>query len=98
MSLRNSIVVGNSSKIGPNIAGKFTSNGYNLLQDLSATFPPQSTDVLLSANADLKIDAVLRDNGGLTTPHTFTHALLPGSPAINAIPLDACHIDGISTD
>ncbi|TMC23062.1 MAG: TIR domain-containing protein [Chloroflexi bacterium] len=98
VSLRNSIVVGNSSKIGPNIAGKFTSNGYNLLQDLSATFPPQSTDVLLSANADLKIDAVLRDNGGLTTPHTFTHALLPGSPAINAIPLDACHIDGISTD
>jgi len=27
-----------------------------------------------------------------------THALLPGSPAIDKIPLNACHVNGVSTD
>jgi hypothetical protein len=54
--------------------------------------------VSVDPHADLKIDSLLRDNGGLTTPHTFTHVMFPGSPAIDKIPLAACHPKGISTD
>ena len=99
VSLRNSIVVGNAGKIGPDIAGTLNSDGYNLFQDLSgAIFPLKATDVHRDTNADLKIDVALHDNGGLTTPHTLTHALFPGSPAIDAIPLNGCQTRGISTD
>ena len=38
--------------------------------------------------ADLKIDPTLRNNGGLTK----TLALLQGSKAIDAVPLQACSI------
>jgi CSLREA domain-containing protein len=56
--------------------GAIDLNSHNLVQDGScaAAF---SGDPLL---------APLDDNGGAT----FTHALLPGSPAIDAIPLTAC--------
>jgi hypothetical protein len=36
----------------------------------------------------------LQNNGG----HTQTDALLRGSPAIDAVPLPMCHINGITTD
>ena len=83
--------------------GRLTTLGYNLVGDRSgATFlgspKMQSTDMLGVSSTDLKIDPVLRDNGGSTKPHTFTNALLPGSPAIDKIPPDACHVNGISTD
>jgi hypothetical protein len=102
MKIRNSIVVSDPAQPGPNIAGTLTSDGYNLIQDSSAAnFAPNqqhSTDVSVDPHTNLKIDSQLRDTGGLTTPHTFTHALLPGSPAIDKIPLAACHPHGIATD
>ena len=102
VKIRNSIVVADPAHPGPNISGSLTSDGYNLIQDSSAAnFAPNqqhSTDVSVDPHTDLKIDSLLRDRGGLTTPHTFTHALLPGSPAIDKIPLAACHPHGISTD
>jgi hypothetical protein len=97
VKIRKSIVAGDPAHPGPDIVGMLTSYGYNLFQDNSgATFDPATslqhgTDKTLSVN-DLKIDPVLRDNGGSTKPHTLTHALLPGSPAIDQIPLDACLI------
>jgi hypothetical protein len=59
-----------------NIGGTVTSHGYNLSSDdgggyLTATGDQINTDPMLGP---------LQDNGG----PTFTHALLPGSPAINA--------------
>jgi len=103
VSMGASIVAGNNAHTGPDIAGHLTTLGYNLVGDRSgATLlgPPklQSTDVLGVSLTDLKIDPVLRDNGGSTKPHTLTHALLPGSRAIDAIPLAACHPNGITTD
>ncbi len=78
VTLNNAIVANNSATgSGPNLAGTITSNDYNLVEDTSgATFTPQAHDIT-------GVDPVLGpldDNGG----ETRTHALLGGSPAIDA--------------
>jgi hypothetical protein len=98
-TLTNSIVAGNSSALGPDIAGAIITGGYNLIQHMSGyTLADPSnlhfTDLSGMPLDEIRIDAMLRSNGG----NTQTHALLPGSPAIDIIPLNACHINGISTD
>jgi hypothetical protein len=77
LEIRNSIL--NSGDFGPNIfneGGTITSHGYNLSSDdgsgyLSGPGDQANTDPLLGP---------LQDNGG----PTFTHDLLPGSPAVDA--------------
>jgi large repetitive protein len=102
MSIRNSIIAGDHAPTGPDISGRLTSDGYNLIQDTSgASFTPNKqhlTDILGNKFPNLGIDPLLQDNGGLAKPHTFTHALLLGSPANDTIPLEACHVNGITTD
>jgi hypothetical protein len=97
IQISNSIVAGDPAHPGPDIFGTLTSLGYNLFQDNSgATFDPatskqRGTDKTLSVNDHTKLFAApsgLRDNGGPTR----TYALVPGSPALDQIPLDACHI------
>jgi predicted outer membrane repeat protein len=94
--IRNTLVAGNSAGTSPDIAGKLTSGGYNLFLKVSdASFIPNGqhlTDVSVDFVTDLRIDPTLR--GYLTG----IHALLSGSPAIDRIPLDTCHINGSSTD
>ncbi len=93
--MRNNLVAGNHARTGPDIAGMLTSDGYNLIRDISSTIFTQNkqhyTDMSVDTRTDLKIDPMLRDNGGPTK----THALLPGSPAIDAIPLQSCQVKGI---
>ena len=96
MSIRNSIIAGNSAHTSSDIVGHLTTLSYNLVGDPSgATFlgspKVESTDVLGVSSIDLRIDPMLRDNGGPTK----TFALLPGSPAIDAIPLQYCQVQGI---
>src|SRR6516165_5904255 len=71
--MQNSIVANSGN--GGNCAGTMTSHGYNLSSDstcnLTGPGDQINTDPLLGP---------LQDNGG----PTFTQALLPGSPAINA--------------
>ncbi len=100
VSIRNSIVAGNKAHTDPDIAGSLASLGYNLVGDRSgATFSvQQSTDVLGVSSPALRIDPVLRDNGGSAQPHTWTHALLPGSPAIDLIPPEACMMFKVFND
>src|SRR5262249_20072644 len=78
---------------GPDLAGTFTSNGQNLIGigNGSGGFTNAvGVDLVGSANAPIDpLLGPLQDNGGLTR----THALLPGSPA-----LDAGHSGGLSTD
>ena len=75
--LRNTILAGNIASLGPDCRGPITSQGYNLIQDVtdcSITLDPQDligVDPLLGP---------LQDNGG----PTWTMALLWGSPAIDA--------------
>jgi len=97
--MRNSLVAGNAAPIGPEITGQLTSDGYNLIQDSSGvTFADplkqHRTDVSVQNLTDVKIDLLLRNNGGPTP----TLALLPGSPAIDRIPLKACLLNTIGTD
>lgn len=84
------IVAGSPMKAGFNCAsdgatGVFISDGYNLSSDMSCSaIFNKPTD--LPPNTDPKLDPVLLDNGGPTR----THALLAGSPAIDAIPKANC--------
>ncbi len=77
LDMRNTIVAGNTAFYGsPDLSGSLTSSGYNLLGNTSGGSGFAATD-LLNVNPLL---GPLQDNGG----PTWTHALLPGSPALNA--------------
>jgi hypothetical protein len=97
VQIRNSIIAGNHANSPPDISGMLTSYGYDLFQDNpGATFDPttstqHSTDRILSVGDLSNLFAVpvrLQDNGG----QTRTYALAPGSPALDQIPLDSCHV------
>jgi hypothetical protein len=99
--MRNSIVADNhvDHGNGPDISGSVITYGYNLIQDFSGvTFvdplKKHATDLQGNSFPGLAIDPVLRNTGGPTQ----THALHPGSPAIDKIPLGDCNINGITLD
>lgn len=77
-SLKNTIVANNSPS---DCGGVMTTMGHNIAGDascgLAGTGDLNSTDPMLGP---------LADNGG----PTHTHALLPGSPAIDAVPIADC--------
>ncbi len=81
-SLANTIVgVNTAATASDDCAGAITSLGYNLASDASCAFGGvgdlNSTNPMLGS---------LASNGG----PTMTHALLAGSPAIDAVPLSSC--------
>ena len=71
-----------------NVAVLISSNGYNIEAPSDTCGFDQGTDQVDVSVDDLKLD-VLADNGG----PTMTHALLPGSVAIDVIPGAACEVD-----
>ncbi len=75
LHMRNSILAGNTARSGPDLFGSLTSSGYNLIGNTEGGSGFRRSDLL---NIDPRLGP-LRDNGG----PTFTHALLPGSPAID---------------
>ncbi|MBI2612881.1 CSLREA domain-containing protein [Candidatus Kaiserbacteria bacterium] len=84
MTLENSIVSSNTAATpSDDCAGGITSLGHNIASDascaLGGTGDLNSTDPLLGP---------LQNNGG----ETETHALLAGSPAIDAVPLLSCTV------
>ena len=75
--LTNAILAGNSAPNSPDCSGTLGLSGHNLIgSGDGCTFTPASGD-LVNVNPKL---GPLADNGGPTK----THALLPGSPAIDA--------------
>jgi hypothetical protein len=85
--ISNSMIAANTAH-GPDISGVLISGGYNLFTNVAGvTGLNMKTDKHVTV-ADLKLDSVLRNNGGPTQ----TLALLPGSPAIDTLPLQACHV------
>jgi len=80
LTAKNSIVANNSS--GGNCGGTITSLGYNLSDDASCGAYFTQTGDLNSAAAGLDPGG-LKGNGGPTQ----TIALLPGSPAVDAVPM-----------
>lgn len=82
LNLQNTILAANPSVGAPDCFGSITPQGHNLVgNNTDCTFTPIDGD---KVGSDIKsIDpklGPLEDNGGPTP----THALLPGSPAINA--------------
>lgn len=83
VSMAGTILSGNVSTTGPDCAGVVTTGGYNLVEDTSGcTFTPLGTDLI---GVDPMLGP-LADNGGPSA----THALLPGSPAIDRVPDAFC--------
>jgi hypothetical protein len=80
-SLRDTILAGNSASASPDLYGPLQSLGHNLIGDGTGGSGYDPTDLVgTSSNPiDPKLGP-LQDNGG----PTFTMALLPGSPAIDA--------------
>lgn len=82
---RNCIIAGNSATTGgPDVSGEFISEGVNFIGDpAGSTRSGAGTELTFASTAttlsDL-LDPTLADNGGTT----LTHALVPGSPAIDA--------------
>ncbi len=76
----NTLVARNTATVNPDVRGPFDSQGYNLIGDITGASGWIATDL---QNVDDPLLGPLQDNGGPTN----THALLPGSPAINAIPI-----------
>ena len=94
VEMGNSIIAGNHAPLGADISGTLTSDGYNLIQDVSqASLLYRDSVPADLIGMSLKIGP-LQYNGGMTK----TQALLPGSPAIDKIPRNACHLDAIPTD
>jgi hypothetical protein len=83
LTIQNSIVAGNSvtNNVKVESSAIFTSQGYNLTNSGAGT-PFTATTDLTNTNPLL---GPLQDNGG----STWTHALLPGNPAIDRIPFGA---------
>jgi cysteine-rich repeat protein len=77
VSVKNSILASNQG--GDNCVGAVVSNGRNIDDDSTCRFSGSET-------MQAGVDTVLADNGGPTR----THALKPGSPAIDAIPFANC--------
>jgi CSLREA domain-containing protein len=89
LHLSNTIVADNISPYNKDLHGSFNSDGNNLIENRGGSTGYVAADLPDGTNPMLD---VLQNNGG----HTDTHALLLGSPAINAgndcpsINLDAC--------
>ncbi|NET60459.1 MAG: right-handed parallel beta-helix repeat-containing protein [Symploca sp. SIO2E6] len=86
-TISNSIIAGNTTFIDNNtsadVAGDFTSNGFNLIGDITGSTGFEN-DLTFASLGGISIadvlDTNLTNNGGFT----LTHALIAGSPAIDA--------------
>jgi uncharacterized repeat protein (TIGR01451 family) len=96
VNIKNSVVAGNSDQSGGNhdCFGAFTSLRYNLIGKNTGCIPsfppgnPNGNNDFVGTGA-IPLDPILGPltyNGG----DTWTHALLPGSPAIDSVPVVSC--------
>jgi hypothetical protein len=81
-NVKNSIIAGNRAPTGPDFYGTLTSYGCNLIEDTSGC--NMTGDETGNIYSEDPLFGPLQDNGG----PTFTHALLEGSPAIDAVSID----------
>src|SRR6266704_3088393 len=88
VTLSSSIIAANNAQNGPDISGVLISDGYNLIEHVAGAIGLNASTDRQVTLADLNIDSLLGNNGGPTQ----TLALQPGSPAIDAVPLQACSI------
>lgn len=100
IALANTLIADNLGREGgPDLSGPFLTQGHNLIEhmagaSLQGTPAISATDREVPVSGELHLDTHLSRNGG----NTLTLALLPGSPAIDAVPLAACTLDALPTD
>lgn len=85
VTIRNTLIAGNSSSNAADVRGPLTSRGYNLIGKLNSQSDPitgDQTGNMIGTNGS-PIDPKLAPLG-FYGGRTLTHALLSGSPAINA--------------
>ena len=82
VTTKNSIIAGNSASIRPDCQGIIKSLGHNLIGDATGcSFTPDTGDIVGTRGTVVDpLLGTLADNGS----PTFTHALMDGSPAIDA--------------
>ena len=82
VNAKNTIVAGNTATTGdPDVLGDFSSQGNNLIGDAATSTGWLPSDLVGTSGSPIDpLLGPLQDNGGLTS----THALLFGSPAIDA--------------
>lgn len=80
VTLHNTIIAGNSADDGNDISGTITSNGHNLFSQSGIAGATTGDIVVAPDDVFTSVLGPLADNGG----PTWTHALLDGSPAIDA--------------
>ncbi len=87
-TVNNTVIVGNNAATNPDVDGDFTSNAANMIGDETGSTGFGSDITGVAANT--VIDLNLQNNGGPTE----THALISGSPAIDAGNNDHATEDG----
>ncbi len=108
VTFNRSLVSGNSAtnyNEVDNVGATMAANNYNLFGDSSQTnaqafsgFTPSGTDRTATSDGTNPtaiggiLNTTLAQNG--VQPHTFTHALVSGGPAIDVIPDDGVNCDG----
>src|SRR5260370_1451068 len=88
MTISGSVIAANSAHDGPDISGALISGGYNLIENLAGATGLNATTDKRVTLTELGLSSTLGNNGGPTQ----TLALLQGSPAIDAVPQQACSI------
>ncbi|MBP0015242.1 MAG: lamin tail domain-containing protein [Roseofilum sp. SBFL] len=79
INVTNTIITGNTASGNPDVFGTFTSNGFNIIGNTTGSTGFGVTDITGVA-ANTVINTTLSNNGGTTE----THALVPGSPGLDA--------------
>jgi hypothetical protein len=81
LTVRNTLVAGNTARSSPDVSGSLNSQGYDLIGDGTGGSGWTDTDLVGTHDAPINpLLGPLQDHGGPTQ----TMALLPGSPALNA--------------
>lgn len=103
LTLNRTLIAGNSTPVGPEIyidGGTVNADSYNLIgyggDTRSVGFTPGATDIIPGGVLTTVLTTTLADNGGSSTGSgaaTWTHALVPGSLAV-----DAAGDSGLATD
>tara|TARA_R110002095_G_scaffold152237_4_gene132172 strand:- start:156276 stop:173423 length:17148 start_codon:yes stop_codon:yes gene_type:complete len=88
-TLQNNLIIGNIASSNTELSGDFISLGGNLTGLIGSATGFGVGDFLNELDSSLILDATLADNGG----PTLTHALIPGSIAIDNGALDTSNVD-----
>ncbi len=88
LTISGSVIAANSAHVGPDISGALISGGYNLIKNVAGATGLNTTTDKQVTLTELGISPTLGNNGGPTQ----TLALLQGSIAIDAVPLQECSI------